>query len=157
MANPRRTPCVGICSTTYGDLVCRGCKRFAHEIVQWNGYDQAQQELVWHRLYEIREAAVLHHLHVVDEAAFAATVENTGIDDTLSDAEQRYELLRTLVVQGAHLQGSGLAGRGLSAEASPQGDLPALESEALHLMRALDGEIYNRSLAYYEHCFRVPT
>ncbi|MEM9624509.1 MAG: DUF1289 domain-containing protein, partial [Pseudomonadota bacterium] len=39
MALTKRTPCVGICSTTYGDLVCRGCKRFAHEIVQWNAYD----------------------------------------------------------------------------------------------------------------------
>ncbi len=28
-----RTPCVGMCSTTYGDLVCRGCRRFSHEIV----------------------------------------------------------------------------------------------------------------------------
>ncbi|MEC9132488.1 MAG: DUF1289 domain-containing protein, partial [Pseudomonadota bacterium] len=27
MATRRPTPCVGICSTTYGDLVCRGCKR----------------------------------------------------------------------------------------------------------------------------------
>ncbi|MCF8976542.1 DUF1289 domain-containing protein, partial [Pseudomonas edaphica] len=27
-----KTPCVGLCSTVYGDLVCRGCKRFHHEV-----------------------------------------------------------------------------------------------------------------------------
>lgn len=33
-----KTPCVGLCSTVYGDLVCRGCKRFHHEVIHWNGY-----------------------------------------------------------------------------------------------------------------------
>ena len=51
----KRTPCVGICSTTYGDLVCRGCKRFAHEIVQWNGYDEGQQDAVRERLTRLRD------------------------------------------------------------------------------------------------------
>ncbi|HBZ99754.1 MAG TPA: DUF1289 domain-containing protein, partial [Pseudomonas sp.] len=22
-----KTPCIGLCSTVYGDVVCRGCKR----------------------------------------------------------------------------------------------------------------------------------
>ncbi|MDC1160500.1 DUF1289 domain-containing protein, partial [Luminiphilus sp.] len=26
---PIRTPCIGVCSTGVGDVVCRGCKRFA--------------------------------------------------------------------------------------------------------------------------------
>ena len=30
------TPCLGICSTTYGDDVCKGCKRFVHEVISWN-------------------------------------------------------------------------------------------------------------------------
>jgi hypothetical protein len=30
-----KTPCVGLCSTVYGDLVCRGCKRFHHEVINW--------------------------------------------------------------------------------------------------------------------------
>ncbi len=153
---PRRTPCVGICSTTYGDLVCRGCKRFAHEIVQWNGYDVAQQEQVWRRLFETRDAAVLHHLQIADADAYQQALAHYDIDQRNSAAEQRYELLRALVVAGAQLQGTGLAGRELQPEESPQSDLPALESEALDLMRALDAEIYRRALAYYERSFRVP-
>jgi predicted Fe-S protein YdhL (DUF1289 family) len=28
-----KTPCIGVCSTGIGDSVCRGCKRFAHEVI----------------------------------------------------------------------------------------------------------------------------
>ena len=38
-----KTPCVGLCSTVYGDLVCRGCKRFHHEVIQWNGYNEEEK------------------------------------------------------------------------------------------------------------------
>ena len=36
--NRASTPCLGICSTTYGDNVCKGCKRFVHEVISWNKY-----------------------------------------------------------------------------------------------------------------------
>ncbi len=63
----RSTPCVGICSTTYGDLVCRGCKRFSHEIVAWNVYNDDQRERVWHRLYALRDQATAVFVTVSDE------------------------------------------------------------------------------------------
>lgn len=54
MTNQRRiptlTPCVGRCSTVFGDAVCRGCRRFNHEVIQWNTYNQQQREAVWCRL-----------------------------------------------------------------------------------------------------------
>ena len=34
-----KTPCIGICSTTsLGDKICRGCKRFNFEVIRWNSY-----------------------------------------------------------------------------------------------------------------------
>jgi len=45
-----KTPCIGVCSTVFGDEVCRGCKRFQHEIIQWNGYDDAAKRSVLNRL-----------------------------------------------------------------------------------------------------------
>ena len=34
-----KTPCIGICSTTSrGDSVCRGCKRYSFEVINWNSY-----------------------------------------------------------------------------------------------------------------------
>ena len=45
-----RTPCIGICSTTsLGDTVCRGCKRYAFEVIQWNSYDDAAKVAVLKR------------------------------------------------------------------------------------------------------------
>ena len=47
---PSLTPCVGRCSTVFGDLVCRGCRRFNHEVIQWNTYTADQRLMVWKRL-----------------------------------------------------------------------------------------------------------
>ena len=44
------TPCAGRCSTVFGDNVCRGCRRFSHEVIHWNRYTEEQQKLVWQRL-----------------------------------------------------------------------------------------------------------
>lgn len=44
------TPCAGRCSTVFGDHVCRGCRRFNHEVIQWNTYSSEQQRAVWKRL-----------------------------------------------------------------------------------------------------------
>lgn len=54
MSNDRRiptiTPCAGRCSTTFGDNVCRGCRRFNHEIIRWNSFTLEQQRSIWQRL-----------------------------------------------------------------------------------------------------------
>ncbi|RZF52207.1 DUF1289 domain-containing protein [Acinetobacter halotolerans] len=47
---PSLTPCAGRCSTVFGDLVCRGCRRFNHEVIQWNTYSPEQRLAVWRRL-----------------------------------------------------------------------------------------------------------
>ena len=47
---PSLTPCAGRCSTVFGDAVCRGCRRFNHEVIQWNTYNEAQRLAVWKRL-----------------------------------------------------------------------------------------------------------
>lgn len=44
------TPCIGQCSTVFGDTVCRGCLRFVHEIIDWNRYDDDEKTVVWQRL-----------------------------------------------------------------------------------------------------------
>ncbi len=46
-----KTPCIGICSTTsLGDRVCRGCKRYAQEVIHWNGYDGSAKNAVLARI-----------------------------------------------------------------------------------------------------------
>lgn len=45
-----KTPCIGLCSTGLGDSVCKGCNRFVHEVVGWNGFNEEEKSLVLKRL-----------------------------------------------------------------------------------------------------------
>ena len=44
------TPCLGICTTTFGDEVCKGCKRFSQEIISWPKYSENEREIINGRL-----------------------------------------------------------------------------------------------------------
>ena len=67
MSNQRiKTPCVGLCSTVFGDQVCRGCKRFHHEIVNWNAYNDEEKRAVWARLEVLLTQVVSAKLEVFD-------------------------------------------------------------------------------------------
>lgn len=59
-----KTPCLGMCSTTYGDQVCRGCRRFAHETRDWNRYEDREKLAVLARLEKL-QVEVLSHAFVV--------------------------------------------------------------------------------------------
>ncbi len=62
------SPCIGLCSTTYGDPVCRGCQRFHNEIIQWNQYKPEHKTLVWQRIECITETVLARTLRIQDPA-----------------------------------------------------------------------------------------
>lgn len=62
------TPCIGVCSTGIGDVVCRGCKRYAHEVIQWNGYSEEQKSAINRRLDQLLAQVVTAKLTVIDSA-----------------------------------------------------------------------------------------
>ncbi len=139
----KRTPCVGICSTTYGDLVCRGCKRFAHEIDQWNSFAADQRGLVWERLFKLREGAFLAHADVSDPEQVRVRAKGFRVADldTLTPINIAYEVVRR-------------AGR--ESEFSQLGITPHRPAEtASALYERIEQELYARSLAQYEHDFHV--
>jgi len=141
----RATPCIGICSTTYGDLVCRGCKRFAHEIVAWNTYAPAQRDRVWRRLFELRDEATARFVVVVDERALrdTARVHRIEVREDASALTVGYEILRRRARDIASLRDVGMDA------------LPGDRRTALELRDAIDAEFHLRSVAHYEHSFRV--
>ena len=47
------SPCVGICSTTYGDAVCIGCGRTFEEVHRWNELDDDEKIKINLRLQKI--------------------------------------------------------------------------------------------------------
>ena len=140
-ARLRRTPCVGICSTTYGDLVCRGCKRFAHEIVAWNGYHQTQREAVWRRLRRLFAESVRAHVRIADAARLRSAARHAGVAD---DASAEALAFHTMRQHPRPLAALGLAPAG-------KAELPTGQAVA-----AIDREFYLRSQAHYEASFKTP-
>lgn len=68
LERPVKTPCIGVCSTGIGDAVCRGCKRFCHEVIDWNGYTPQQKKIVDKRLSGFLSQCVSNKLQVTDKA-----------------------------------------------------------------------------------------
>tara|TARA_X000000368_G_scaffold401351_1_gene374156 strand:+ start:111 stop:572 length:462 start_codon:yes stop_codon:yes gene_type:complete len=75
-----KTPCVGICSTTYGDEVCRGCKRFQHEVIQWNSYSDQQKEIVWNRLEALKVQIMQTKFKIIDESKLKSSLDTYNIN-----------------------------------------------------------------------------
>lgn len=149
MAARRPTPCVGICSTTYGDLVCRGCKRYAHEIVQWNGYDEQQQRLVWQRLQKIRDEILEQVIACTDESRFKEYCQTAQVT-----AGQRGDLIYRVVV---HLvkNSQTLDTAGLAFAAAWRPAQRTTETDSLAVLQILDAESFVRAQAHYERNFKV--
>lgn len=63
-----KTPCIGVCSTGIGDSVCRGCKRFSHEVIDWNSYTAPQKQAVDARLSGFLSQCVSNKLRITDAA-----------------------------------------------------------------------------------------
>ena len=134
------SPCIGVCSTTYGDFVCRGCKRFAHEVVGWNRFSDAQREIVWERLSELLMKSIQDHL-IVD-----ASRRGTGRGESAHDlmAELKAEMSRNASQSlTACLERLGVA---MQVVDSSIDNLPAL-------VHAIENAFLTRSEAYYEHSY----
>lgn len=60
----KRTPCIGVCSTTYGDDICRGCRRFRHEITSWIEYTDSEKSIINRRLEKFKITVLEEKFHV---------------------------------------------------------------------------------------------
>lgn len=96
-----KTPCIGICSTGLGDSVCRGCKRYAHEIIRWNTYTDEQKRAVNERLESFLVRVVESKLHIIDAKQLQLQLARKKIaySDTSHPAIWLYELLRACASQ----------------------------------------------------------
>lgn len=90
------TPCLGICSTTYGDEVCRGCKRFIHEVINWNSYSNDEKEIVNSRLEEFKVTILSHRFKVTDAELLSSKLKEHAINfnDALDPITWIFDLLR---------------------------------------------------------------
>ncbi|SEI38165.1 hypothetical protein SAMN05421831_101126 [Allopseudospirillum japonicum] len=73
------TPCVGLCSTVYGDVICLGCKRTAAEVVHWNELAPQKQWEILTRLQRQLDTAVDRYIYLLDQQALEAQVRKHNI------------------------------------------------------------------------------
>ena len=140
-----RTPCVGMCSTTYGDLVCRGCRRFSHEVVGWNGYDDSQKRAVLARLVRLREQVVGGRLEVVDAARLDERLRRHRIPHAAEDGPltRAYVLLRRGASRMRRLEAYGLRARPGWEQLSPEALRDRIDAD----LQALSEAHYARFIA----------
>lgn len=142
MSNQRvKTPCIGLCSTVFGDQVCRGCKRFHHEIVNWNLYSDEEKRAVWERLEVLLVQVMQGKVIVFDEAMLRSQLESRQI--RFNPAQSSHCWAYQLIARGARainqLEAYGLA------------LMPEFRDWTLPDLRdAIDREFFILSEAHYE-------
>lgn len=142
-----KTPCIGVCSTGLGDDVCRGCKRFAHEVIHWNSYSEEQKRLVDTRLGVFLAQIVETRLQVTDAGLLRRQLDAQKINYSRHQSPPvwAYQLLRA----GASQMGDDLEGYGLRLDAQYRG-VPLVE-----LRRQIDHEFFILSDAHYQRYFAL--
>ncbi len=96
MQKKTRTPCVGICSTTYGDEVCRGCKRFYFEVINWNKYDKDEKVAIWTRLESLKTQIIYSKIKKINSEKLSKKIAELDlkIKTDLNEYCQVFDLIK---------------------------------------------------------------
>lgn len=144
---PVKTPCIGVCSTGIGDAVCRGCKRFAHEVIDWNSYTPEQKRVVDARLAEFLSQCVSNKLRVLDPALLRWQLQVQQISYT--ERHDEYCWVYSLIKAGASQIDN-------SSDYGFEVDICYRELPLAELRELIDREFYTLSEAHYERYMLAP-
>ena len=78
--NKVKSPCIGVCSTGIGDEVCRGCKRFANEVINWNAYSESERRAIKDRINSLLAQVVAGKITVFDQDLLEAELSYQNIN-----------------------------------------------------------------------------
>ncbi len=94
--NRSSTPCIGICSTTFGDDVCKGCKRFSHEITNWGKFSSDERAVVNSRLEQFKTTILEEKFSISDSELFESKMNEFSINfnSSLEPITWIFDLLR---------------------------------------------------------------
>ena len=94
--NRSSTPCIGICSTTFGDDVCKGCKRFSHEITNWGKFSTDERTVVNSRLEQFKITILEEKFIISDSNLFESKMNEFSINfnSSLNPITWVFDLLR---------------------------------------------------------------
>jgi predicted Fe-S protein YdhL (DUF1289 family) len=108
--NRSTTPCLGICSTTYGDDVCKGCKRFVHEIIGWPKFSQDERALVNDRLEKFKILILKDRFKIADQDLLQIKLRENAINynNSMDPLTWIFDLLRAAGSQSLDLKQFGI-------------------------------------------------
>jgi len=141
---PVKSPCIGVCSTGIGDSVCRGCKRFSHEIIYWNGYNEPERQAVAQRLQYLLSQAVKAKITVVDVEQLRAALDFQKIHYH-PDANQECWVFALLKAGATQIEDPSHYGCELTSDYQDY-DMRRLRDE-------IDSDFYTLSSVHYERYF----
>ncbi len=140
-----RSPCIGVCSTGIGDSVCRGCKRYSHEVIDWNGYSEAQRLAIVKRLSLLVQHVAEPMIEIHDTAQLQLGLQQHQIrfDPNAGPYLWLLELLKVGAGTLPSLERFGCRLR------------PAAQGRSLIELKAqIDHDFYILSTVHYERYFR---
>jgi len=136
-----------VCSTGIGDSVCRGCKRFSHEVINWNSYTMEQKRVIDQRLSGFLSQCVSNKLRVIDKALLRWQIEVQQVRFTGHHDE--YCWVFSLLKAGAGQIGD-------TADYGFEVDLRYRDLPLAQLRDMIDQEFYVLSEAHYERYIMTP-
>lgn len=144
---PVKTPCIGVCSTGIGDSVCRGCKRFSHEVIHWNSYTREQKQIIDDRLSGFLSQCVRNVLRVTDPALLQWQLDVQQI---------RYVANHDAYCWAFSLLKAGAAQIDHCAEFGFEVDLPYRDTPLTELREWIDQQFYALSEAHFQRYMLTP-
>ncbi len=146
VTNSVKSPCIGVCSTGIGDTVCRGCKRYAHEIICWNGYSTIEKRAILGRLDSLLSQVVQAKLEITNTALLETQLQQQKIH--YNTASQPYSWVFDLLKAGAS-QINNLEDFGCVLK-------PEFATMTMVALRdSIDADFYILSSVHYERYFDV--
>ncbi len=147
MSKSVKTPCIGVCSTVFGDEVCRGCKRFQHEIIKWNAYDDIEKRSVLNRLELLKVQIMQSKVMIIDEDLLRSKLDEYKVkfDEDSDSLCWVFDLLRS--------------GSQSIADPSEFG-FDLINSSVLNLSelkKVMEEELFQLSEAHYQRYFKTET
>lgn len=145
MTRSVKTPCIGVCSTVFGDEVCRGCKRFQNEVINWNGYQDSQKIAVLSRLESLKTQIMESKISIVNKKLLQNQLDTLDIKYVIDDNPfcWVFDLLRQASQSIDSLQDFGVVLKG------------GVENNLFELKKVIESELFSLSEAHFQRYFKI--
>ena len=145
MTRSVKTPCIGVCSTVFGDEVCRGCKRFQNEVINWNGYQDSQKIAVLSRLESLKTQIMESKISIVNKELLQNQLDTLDIKYVIDDNPfcWVFDLLRQASQSIDSLRDFGVVLK------------DGVENNLFELKKVIESELFSLSEAHFQRYFKI--